>query len=51
MNKKKKFLIALVVILVPVIGFALSTLSLKLVRKIWQNKKRSFTKFVRLFYL
>ena len=25
--------------LVPVIGFALSTLSLKLVRKIWQNKK------------
>jgi len=37
--------------LVPVIGFALSTLSLKLVRKIWQNKKWSFTKFVRLFYL
>ena len=25
--------------LVPVIGFALSTLSLKIVRKIWQNKK------------
>ena len=35
--------------LVSVIGFALSTLSLKLVRKIWQNKKWSFTKFVRLF--
>lgn len=25
--------------LVPVIGFTLSTLSLKLVRKIWENKK------------
>lgn len=25
--------------LVPVIGFALSTLSLKMVRRIWQNKK------------
>ena len=27
--------------LVPVIGFTLSTLSLKLVRKIWEQKKRS----------
>lgn len=26
--------------LVPVIGFALSTLSLKLVRKIWENKNK-----------
>ena len=26
--------------LVPVIGFTLSTLSLKLVRKIWENKNK-----------
>lgn len=26
---------------VPVIGFTLSTLSLKLVRKLWENKKNS----------
>ena len=27
--------------IVPVIGFTLSTLSLKLVRKIWENKKEN----------
>ena len=27
--------------LVPVIGFTLSTLSLKIVRKIWEDKKKS----------
>lgn len=26
--------------LVPVIGFTLSTLSLKLIRKVWENKKK-----------